>query len=87
MNLYDQLKSNLTPRCVTERYGPPIHRGDMICCPFHEDRTPSLHVYADASRGWFCFGCRRGGTLSGVPVRGSAVPDAVMFAPPRAGWS
>lgn len=28
----------------------------------HDDGTPSLHVYPDARRGWFCFGCGRGGT-------------------------
>lgn len=32
MSLYYQLKSNLTSRCVTERYGPTIHRGNMTCC-------------------------------------------------------
>jgi len=29
----------------------------------HEDRTPSLHVYEDPQRGWFCFGCARGGSI------------------------
>jgi hypothetical protein len=33
-----------------------------IHCPFHDDAEPSLHIY-DAGRGWFCFGCRRGGTI------------------------
>ena len=60
MNLYDQLKSNLTPRCVTERYGPPIHRGDMICCPFHDDRTPSMKLYDDH---FYCFGCQKSGDV------------------------
>ena len=33
-------------------------------CPFHADRTASLHVYETAARGWYCFGrCRRGGTI------------------------
>lgn len=41
MNLYEQIKTHITPKHVTERYGPPIHRGDMICCPFHDDR---IHV-------------------------------------------
>ena len=60
MNLYDQLKSNLTPRCVTERYGPPIHRGDMICCPFHDDKTPSMKLYDDH---FYCFGCQKSGDV------------------------
>ena len=60
MNLYDQLKSNLTPRCVTERYGPPIHRGNMICCPFHDDRTPSMKLYDDH---FYCFGCQKSGDV------------------------
>jgi hypothetical protein len=29
----------------------------------HEDRTPSLHVYDDLERGWYCFGCGRGGSI------------------------
>ncbi len=60
MNLYDQLKSNLTPRCVTERYGPPIHRGNMICCPFHDDGTPSMKLYDDH---FYCFGCQKSGDV------------------------
>ncbi len=43
--------------------GRPIGRDGKIACPFHEDRTPSLHVYDDPDRGWACFGCGRGGTL------------------------
>lgn len=60
MNLYDQLKSNLTPRCVTERYGPPIHRGNMICCPFHDDKAPSMKLYDDH---YYCFGCQKSGDV------------------------
>ena len=53
-----------------------------VCCPLpdHEDATPSCQVYPDADRGWFCFGCERGGRvydlaalLAGyrLPLRGS----------------
>lgn len=38
-------------------------RDGKVRCPFHDDHTPSLHVYADAERGWTCFGCNRGGTI------------------------
>jgi hypothetical protein len=54
-----------------------------IICPLHTEKTPSLHVYATAERGWACFGCRArdgkplGGDiytlasqLWGVPARG-----------------
>ncbi len=60
---------------TSERVG----RDGKIACPFHEDRTPSLHVYDDPERGWTCFGCGRGGTiidfgaaLWGVEPRGAA---------------
>jgi hypothetical protein len=39
----------------------PQHR--KVRCPFHDDRTPSLHVYEDAKRGWYCFGCGHGGSI------------------------
>ena len=60
MNLYEQLKNQLTPRHVTECYGPPIHRGDMICCPFHDDKTPSMKLYDDH---FYCFGCQKSGDV------------------------
>lgn len=53
-----------------------------VRCPMHEDRTPSLHVYPTAEQGWFCFGCRRGGTVYDLaaavwkrPVRGPGFLD------------
>ena len=60
MNLYEQIKNQLTPKHVTERYGPPIHRGDMICCPFHDDKTPSMKLYDDH---FYCFGCQAKGDV------------------------
>ena len=60
MNLYEQLKNQLPPKHVTERYGPPIHRGNMICCPFHDDRTPSMKLYDDH---FYCFGCQKSGDV------------------------
>lgn len=32
-----------------------------IRCPFHQDATPSLHIYDDGH--WHCFGCGRGGDV------------------------
>ena len=42
----------------------PDRRGFVRCpLPDHEDRTPSCLVYETAGQGWYCFGCRRGGTI------------------------
>jgi hypothetical protein len=47
------LQTPLDPRCVRTSGTAGLH----------EDRTPSLHVYDDPGRGWFCFGCGRGGSI------------------------
>ena len=52
----------LEPRVYVEALtGLAPGRDGKVSCPFHEDRTPSLHCYA-GSAGWFCFGCGRGGS-------------------------
>ena len=43
--------------------GRETGRDGKVSCPFHEDSTPSLHVYEDVERGWTCFGCDRAGTI------------------------
>lgn len=43
--------------------GRSVNRSGKARCPFHDDRTPSLHVYEDPDRGWYCFGCGRGGSI------------------------
>lgn len=54
----------LSPRVYVERLtGQRVGRCGKVRCPFHEDRTPSLHVYDDPRRGWFCFGCGVGGSV------------------------
>lgn len=43
--------------------GRQVGRDGKTRCPFHEDRTPSLHCYPTPQQGWFCFSCRRGGSI------------------------
>jgi hypothetical protein len=43
--------------------GQSVGRDGKVSCPFHEDRTPSLHVYERPEQGWYCFGCGRGGSI------------------------
>jgi len=54
----------IPPRVYFERLtGQSVGRSGKTRCLFHEDRTPSLHVYDDPGRGWYCFGCGRGGSI------------------------
>ena len=34
-----------------------------VLCPLHDERTPSCMVWAEPERGWWCFGCGRGGGI------------------------
>lgn len=47
---------------VLGRYLPLVHRGKDIkaCCPFHDDRDPSLHINDNKGMYW-CFPCQKGG--------------------------
>ena len=44
MNLFETVKSAVTVKQAAEYYGCKVNRGDMICCPFHDDRHPSMKV-------------------------------------------
>jgi hypothetical protein len=59
----DPLLALAPERYVSVLTGQRVAAGRKVCCPLHDDRTASLHVYADPQRGWFCFGCRRGGSV------------------------
>jgi hypothetical protein len=57
--------------------GLRVGQSGKLRCLFHDDRSPSLHVYREPGRGWYCFGCGRGGSiydlaalLSGRETRG-----------------
>jgi hypothetical protein len=59
----DPLLAVAPERYVSLLTGQQVGRGRKIRCPLHDDRTASLHVYPEPERGWFCFGCRRGGSI------------------------
>ena len=53
MNLLENVKAAVTVRQAAERYGLEVNRGNMVCCPFHNDRTPSMKLNEDY---FYCFG-------------------------------
>lgn len=54
MNLFETVKNSVTVKQAAEYYGCKVNRGDMICCPFHDDQHPSMKLNRDY---FYCFGC------------------------------
>lgn len=65
----DELKSRLSMRDVATRYGFEPDRSDCIKCPFHADTHPSLHIYAEPGRGFYCYACDSGGSVVDFVMR------------------
>ena len=53
MNMFQTVKESVNARQAAERYGFKVNRNGMICCPFHNDRHPSMKV----DKGFYCFAC------------------------------
>ena len=61
-------------------------RGWMGLCPFHQEDTPSFHVYAD-TQSYYCFGCKAAGDIFTYVMKTEniAFPDALRLLADRAG--
>lgn len=82
MNVFEAVKQSVTTRQAASFYGIRVGRNGMVCCPFHNDRTPSMKV---DSR-FYCFGCGASGDvidfaalLHGLGKREAAVRLAEDF--------
>ena len=53
MNLFETVRTNVKAVDVVLMAGFQPNRSKMICCPFHNDKHPSMQV----DRRYFCFGC------------------------------
>ena len=54
MNIFEAVKAAVPVRQAAEHYGLKVSRNGMACCPFHNDRHPSLKLNEEY---FFCFGC------------------------------
>ena len=55
--------------------GQVAGRDGKVNCPFHDEKTPSCHLYETAAAGWYCFGCRRGGDVYSFGSRVLGIPN------------
>ena len=54
MTIYEIIKAAISVKQAAKHYGLNVNRNGMACCPFHNDRHPSLKLNEDY---FFCFGC------------------------------
>ena len=59
MNVFEAVKQSVTTRQAAEHYGIHVGRNGMACCPFHNDKTPSMKL----DRRYHCFGCGADGDV------------------------
>ena len=83
MNQFESVKAAVPLRDAAKHYGLTVSRNGMTCCPFHEDRHPSLKMNEDY---FFCFGCGASGDvidftarLFGISLKDAATKLAAEF--------
>lgn len=59
MNIFRSVKDAVTARQAALRYGIRVNKGNMACCPFHDDRHPSMKI----DKGFYCFACGEKGDV------------------------
>ncbi|MFR1833723.1 MAG: CHC2 zinc finger domain-containing protein [Lachnospiraceae bacterium] len=82
MNVFEAVKQSVTTRQAAEHYGIKVRRNGMACCPFHNDKNPSMKL----DRRFHCFGCGADGDvidftakLYGLELKEAAVKLADDF--------
>jgi len=64
-SVFEVVKQSVTAREAAEFYGIAVGRGGMACCPFHDDRHPSMKV----DTRFHCFGCGADGDVIDFTAR------------------
>ena len=71
MNVFETVKAAVPLRQAAEAYGLRVLPNGMTCCPFHEDRRPSMKLNEDY---FFCFGCGASGDVIDFTARLFGLP-------------
>ena len=59
MNIFLEVKEYLTARQAAEYYGLQVKKNGLACCPFHDDKHPSMKI----DKNYHCFACSVGGDV------------------------
>lgn len=59
MSIFNEVKEHLTARQAAEYYGLKVRRNGTACCPFHDDKHPSMKI----DKNYHCFACGVGGDV------------------------
>ena len=54
MTKIENIKAAVTPTDAARQYGLAVGNHGMACCPYHDDRHPSMKLYDDH---FYCFAC------------------------------
>ena len=65
-NVFETVKQSVTIREAAERYGIEVRRNSMACCPFHDDKNPSMKLNEEY---FYCFGCGATGDVIDLTAR------------------
>ena len=57
LSIFSEVKEHLTARQAAENYGLQVKRNGLACCPFHDDKHPSMKI----DKNYHCFACGVGG--------------------------
>lgn len=64
-NVFEAVKQAVPTRQAAESYGVQVGKNGMACCPFHDDKHPSMKV----DRRFHCFGCQADGDVIDFTAR------------------
>ena len=58
-NVFEAVKQSVSTRDAAAFYGIEVKRNGMACCPFHDDKNPSMKI----DQRFHCFGCGEDGDV------------------------
>ena len=63
---FEAVKQSVTVREAAQMYGIEVNRSGMACCPFHDDKNPSMKLNEEY---FYCFGCGATGDVIDFTAR------------------